>query len=335
MRRREFLQAAGAAGFAAAVGTSNQAAAADKPVANQPAAEKAVTVRQTASDRFVLDFKPATPRPLRVLQFTDTHFGTADILAKVQDKRTFTEMQRLVKLHQPDFIVHTGDFINNDQGPKTSFEAIEVFDSLGVPWTHALGNHDIGARSVPEFRQPMKHASVGEFKVGDATEYAFRFDVVTSGSSDPAYSLFCFDSGAQDPNRRVSRPQLDWFEGQMKHDAKEGIKTPALAMIHIPIVEFNKLQSAQLHKGHFGESVCFDNDTGDTFSAFKKSARVKGVFSGHDHKNDYAGVWEGIELVYGRVSGWHAYGDLRRGGRMIEIDLPTQSFSHRLVYPEA
>jgi hypothetical protein len=179
----------------------------------------------------------------------------------------------------------------------------------------------------------MKNASVGEFKSGDSTEYAFRFDITSGGKTDPDFSLFCFDSGFKDPNRRVSRAQLDWFDAQMRRDAADGLKTSCLAMIHIPVVEFETLRAAGGHKGHFGERVCFDNDTGDTFAAFKKSGRIRGVFSGHDHENDYAGAWQGIELVYGRVGGWSAYGDLRRGGRLIEIDLAAQTYSHQVVAP--
>ena len=339
MRRREFLQWAGAAAASGLTVSHTLADDATNPAAENASPEhapleKALAVTRTDPDRFTLKFTPAAPRPLKILQLTDTHFGNPDLPAQMTDMRSYKEIKQLVERHRPDFIVHTGDFINNDKGPKIRFDAIDVFDGLGVPWTHALGNHDIGARSVPEFRAQMKQAAVGEFQADGQEHYAFRFDIAGAGSSDPAYTIFCFDSGAKDPNRKVSQPQLDWFAGQMRRDAEQGLKTPCLAMIHIPVVEFEKLRAADKHQGNYGEKVCFDNDRGDTFAAFHKSGRVKGVFSGHDHKNDYAGVWEGIELVYGRVGGWTAYGDLPRGGRMIELDLASGGYSHRLVFPK-
>jgi 3',5'-cyclic AMP phosphodiesterase CpdA len=324
MQRREFLQVAGAAGLAVT---------ASKSLADTAPANRAVTIRREKTDRFVLDFSPSEPRPLRILQLTDTHFGNPDVVSKVQDRRSFLEIRRLVEEQKPDFLVHTGDFINNDRGKDTSFEAIEVMDDLGLPWTHVLGNHDIGYRSVEEFRKPMKLASVGECTVAGKTEYAFRFDITQGGKSDPAFSIFCFNSGFAEPNRRVSQGQLEWFESQTQRDATDGLKSSALALIHIPVVEFESLRVADQYQGHFGERVGYDNDTGDTFTAFKKSGRIRGVFSGHDHENDYAGVWQGIELVYGRVGGWSAYGDLRRGGRLIEIDLTEGSYRHAIVAP--
>jgi len=270
MQRRQFLRAATSVGLAASVLRLD---------AGEPL-KSALTIRRNEPDRFAIDFAPAESSSLRILQITDTHFGSQNVGARINDRRSFLEIRCLVEEQRPDFLVHTGDFINNDQGEGVSLEAIEVFDDLGIPWTHALGNHDIGHRSVEELRKPMKHAWVGEFRAGDKNEYAFRFDITSRGGGDPQYTLFCFDSGFKEPNRRVSQHQIDWFVAQMKRDAADGLNTPCLAMIHIPVVEFESLRVADMHKGHFGERVCFDNDTGDTFTALKNSGRVRGVFSG-------------------------------------------------------
>jgi 3',5'-cyclic AMP phosphodiesterase CpdA len=333
MQRREFLKVAGGVGVSLAAGTQAGLGTRGSGTTWAAEAKPALSIERAAEDRFVMQFAPEAARPLRVLQLTDTHFGSPDPGSQAEDRRSFDEIAQMVKLHQPDFVVHTGDFINNDQGPKVSFEAIDVFDSLGVPWTHAVGNHDIGYRQVDEFRKLMKQAHVGEFHHEKEQGYAFRFDVLAPGQSQPGYSIFCFDSGFRDPNRRVSREQLDWFTRQAAQDAEAGVKAPAVAMIHIPVIEFDKVRDAKKHKGIYGERVCFDNDTGDTFAALHAPGRMKAVFSGHDHMNDYCGVWEGIELVYGRVSGWSAYGILKRGGRLIEIDPVAGTYSHKVVFP--
>jgi hypothetical protein len=332
MRRREFLRAAGAASLGASLGPTmcaTQAAESSSP----DAIGTALTVQRTDSDRFELAFSPAEKRPVRILQLTDTHFGNPDANSKRADERSFGEIRRLVQRHRPDLLVHTGDFINNDKGAGISFEAIDFFDDLNVPWTHVLGNHDIGAVSVPDFRGKMKHAAVGEFQSDGQPHYAFRLDLVGAAGGEPKFSLYGFNSGSVQPVKHVGREQIRWFEGQMRRDAEQGIQCPALAMIHIPVVEFEKLRSAQRYAGNFGESICFETDSGEAFAAFRRSCRLKGIFSGHDHRNDFQGIWDGIELVYGRVSGWTAYGELPRGGRLIEIDLDRQSYVHHLVVP--
>ena len=202
MRRREFLQTAGAVGIGVTFGQRMcTAQLAGSTPSN--AIEKALSVRRTDSDRFELAFSPDQKRPVRILQLTDTHFGNPDANSKRADQRSFGEIRRLVERHRPDLLVHTGDFINNDKGAGISFEAIEFFDDLNVPWTHVLGNHDIGAVSVPGFRGKMKHAAVGEFQSGGQEHYAFRFDLVSAPAGEPKFSLYGFNSGFTKPVKHV------------------------------------------------------------------------------------------------------------------------------------
>lgn len=323
MHRRDFLH----------LSTGALAATWAARVAHSAPAKPALAVRQLASDHFELAFQPTPSRPLRILQITDTHFGTANEQNRWRDLQTYRTISSLLFEQRPDFIVHTGDFVNNDQGPSVGWDAVTFMNSLGIPWTHTLGNHDIGAVSVEDYRQKMQNATFGFFDRDGQREYACRLDVVLADRPTPAWTLFCFDSGYAKGSKHVSGGQLQWFGEQLEKDRSRGATAPALAMIHIPVAEFHGLYQQRQFSGLFGENVSFESDTGQTFQAFQQSQRVRGVFSGHDHVNDFHGLWEGIELVYGRVTGWSGYGNLERGGRLIEIDLERQTYSHRLVLP--
>lgn len=323
MHRRDFLELT-AAGCAALCGGKLAQAAPAPP---------ALTVRQEASDRFTLAFKPARPRPLRILQITDTHFGTPTEQNRWRDLQTYRTISALLVEQQPDFIVHTGDFINNDQGPHVVWDALTFMDSLGIPWTHTLGNHDIGAVSVEDYRLRMRRSAFGYSDRDGRRDYCFRLDVTTDDKQRPAWTLFCFDSGFQVKSKHVSGGQLEWFGEQLEADRSQGAAAPALALIHIPVAEFHGMYADRKFSGIFGENVSFESDTGQTFAAFRQSQRIRAVFSGHDHANDFHGRWEGIELAYGRVTGWSGYGDLVRGGRLIELDPTSGSYTHRLVLP--
>lgn len=329
MQRREFLKNTGwgITGLAAA-GLASRVYGADE----KPPQSPELTVRQSASDRFELDFRPRQPRALRILQITDTHFGNPEAEYQRRDERSYEVIRKLVAAEKIDFVAHTGDFVNNDRGHKVTWGAVDFMDSLGVPWTHALGNHDIGAVPVDEFRAKSQVGLFGHFEHEGARHYAFRFDV-TAGGGKPRYSLFVFDSGFKNPLKFVSAPQLDWFQRQVHQDHQQGVDCPAIALIHIPVVEFERLRESGRFSGIYGETVCCETDAGKTFQSFNQSQRVKAIFSGHDHDNDYRGLWEGIELVYGRVSGYSGYGDLARGGRLIELDLDQGTYRHRLVVP--
>lgn len=324
MRRRDFFRIATAT--TASLMMHYPARGAGRPRPN-------LRVEQTADDRFLL-LRSRDQQQLRILQLTDTHFGNPEDPYPERDRQTFRLIRRLVDQQQPDLVIHTGDFVNNDRGHAVRWDAVDFMNDLGVPWTHTLGNHDIGALEIEDYRQRLQNAAFGHVDHNGDREYAFRFDVVTSGQSRPEWTIFCFDSGHAHGQKHVSDHQLAWFGEQIEADRSAEIAAPALAMIHIPVVEFERLRDATTFNGIFGETVCYESDTGQTFAALRRSGRVRAVFSGHDHENDYCGPWRGIELVYGRVTGYSGYGGLDRGARLIELDVQSGSYRHRLVFAD-
>lgn len=83
------------------------------------------------------------------------------------------------------------------------------------------------------------------------------------------------------------------------------------------------------------------------FTAMKEAGDVMGVFVGHDHDNDYAVMWHGILLAYGRYTGGNTvYNHLPNGARVIVlkegqrtfdtwIDLAGGQQVNRSTYPDS
>lgn len=66
---------------------------------------------------------------------------------------------------------------------------------------------------------------------------------------------------------------------------------------------------------------CSADNTG-FFSTAKELNNIDAIFYGHDHNNDYWGMYEGIYMYYGRKSGYGQYGPPKgwqHGVRMIEL----------------
>jgi len=66
---------------------------------------------------------------------------------------------------------------------------------------------------------------------------------------------------------------------------------------------------------------CFSLNTG-LFAAMKDVGNIQSVHCGHDHDNDYYGMYYNITLAYGRKTGYGAYGPppgWLRGARIIDI----------------
>lgn len=57
------------------------------------------------------------------------------------------------------------------------------------------------------------------------------------------------------------------------------------------------------------------------FSALKEHRSVEWVSVGHDHNNDYYGEYDGINLAYGRKTGYGCYGPegMLKGARVFKV----------------
>ena len=77
-------------------------------------------------------------------------------------------------------------------------------------------------------------------------------------------------------------------------------------------------------------SGCQALNTG-LFSEFKQMGTVKWVSAGGDHSTDFWGTYNGINLSYGRKTGFGSYGPkfAKRGARVFEIDVdPNRGDMH-------
>ncbi len=294
-------------------------------------------VVRTATDRFELVL-PKQPR-LRILQIADTHFGTPNPINRLKDKSSYTLIKELVATHKPDYVFHTGDFINNDN-ENVEWGAIPFMDDLGVPWSVSFGNHDHpngkkGQKSLEEYYATLNNSVVGyaERSAG-ARDYCYRVDFRVEGQK-PFSSVFAFNTGNPASGMKVNDTQTQWFLNHMDADKSANVQTPVLVMQHIPTIEYKDVFDQKLAVGRQGETVCFEIDKGEIFNQYVNSGRVRAIFCGHDHVNDYIGELKKVKLVYGRCSGYSGYGDWERGARLIEVDTATGRGTSRVVLGKA
>lgn len=73
--------------------------------------------------------------------------------------------------------------------------------------------------------------------------------------------------------------------------------------------------------GQRGEDICCWSVNTGLFAALKEQRTVEWVSAGHDHNNDYYGKYQGINLAYGRKTGFGSYGpaNITNGARVFEV----------------
>ncbi|KAG9942889.1 Metallo-dependent phosphatase, partial [Aureobasidium melanogenum] len=151
----------------------------------------------------------------------------------------------------------------------------------------------------------------------------------------------------------VSQSVVDWFiETRSALEKKHGHVVPSVAFVHIPVNAMAAFQATGVNANR--EPGINDDDplaqqgsasgqgevSGTTFSysgqdvpfmqALLDTKGLKAVFSGHDHGDDWCFRWDsklkgmnltgnGLDLCFGRHSGYGGYGSWIRGSRQVVL----------------
>ena len=255
------------------------------------------------------------PDQVRILQLTDLHFFRKE--GEVQDRlnrQTVSDMQRLVELAKPDVVMVTGDVWSENPGGKGDGwlrYAIARIEELGLPWAFTWGNHD-QVSDLAAAHGALTDAPHSRYR-GGASDGNYVIDLENSNGVR-MWQCVCLNSHRDG----LQAAQRQWFEEAAKADPDP---VPRFAFFHIPLRQYQDAWTNGTGRGMKGEDVCLEKEDGTTLSVLK-SLGVRACFCGHDHCNDYSGVVDGVELVYGRVSRPDAGGkdNFKNGGKLITLD---------------
>jgi len=276
----------------------------------------------TAADKlpYVASLRVRKPRAIRMLQLTDIHFfsGKDPNLYEKGNAKTTEDLKTLVKETEPDFVIFTGD-LWRDHPPEQLDEfaqyAIGQCAALGVPWAYVWGNHDaVGDRAAIEAK--LANAPNSLYRgAGTNGNYVLNLE---DRHGKVVWQILCLNS----ETTGLLAPQQAWLKS-LPESINGGEKTvpPRIAAFHIPLRQYDTVWSNGTARGIKCENVCFEQEDGSSLPVLK-SVGVKACICGHDHVNDYSGVIDGVDLIYGRSTGWGSYGGLqvRKGGKLFTLD---------------
>lgn len=264
----------------------------------------------------------------KIVQFTDLHWshtspGCAGTVATIQ---------AVLKAETPGLALLTGDVVT-DAPAKDAWQTLAaLFEEAKVPFAVTMGNHDAEASvSKAEIYNLLANYSyfVGERGPENIKGYGNYVVPVYDSKGQGVVSalLYCLDSNDYPKVSKyghydwINYDQIAWYRGQsQEYTRKNGGKPlPALSFFHIPIQEYSRVADKITTVGNKKEGVASPEINSGMFASMIDMQDVMGVFVGHDHNNDYIGIEQDIALAFGRVTGTDAYGQLERGGRVIEL----------------
>ncbi|KAF9244760.1 hypothetical protein DTO013E5_8872 [Penicillium roqueforti] len=206
-----------------------------------------------------------------------------------------------------------------------------------------------------KYTNSLTQSMISGDKAGITDYYLPVFSHGQTNTSTPTLLLWFFDSkgghyyqkqGETGP--AVKRPSwihesvIEWFtKTNSELNKKYGKAIPSLAFYHIPAHAMLEHQQTKGVNPHLNPGVnlervnpqgtgewTYDGQDVKFMDALLHTEGLIAGFSGHDHQNDWCFKWNGslvdhdltgngINMCYGRHTGYGGYGNLARGGRQI------------------
>jgi len=271
------------------------------------------------------------PSRFTVMQFTDVHLNQERKEVPNAYERTISEWKQLVDRYKPDMIAVTGDLWHenyNGRGDQFMQDAVKHVSGLGLPWSFSWGNHD--KLTDIAMGHDFLHDAKGSLYRGGPNNGNYTIDVL-GPDGKPVWELICMNTS----RNGLVGPSHDWLAQLSKERA--GAKRPnAFGLFHIPLKQYSDVMKLDPTSGIQLEPVSSGDEDGSALGLLKSLGNVRACFCGHDHKSDYSGNLDGIELVYGRSSGWAAYGwvEVRKGAKLITTNCETGNYAWETVFPD-
>ena len=285
----------------------------------------------TDDEPFEIDMQSDT---LKILQLTDLHLTYG---IDYNDRQTLKGIETLVSADEYDLIVITGDMAMSVSAPSLFGKLVKFMESLETPWTFVFGNHETDYDDYTAFLSQITDCEYLYFKVGPemVDGGVGNFRIVFNKDDVEFYTLYLMDSHTERAIYTDEEGEYDYIKESQVSWARTHLETDTTDSVfyfHIPLREF---MNPEDYVGTFDEDKVYAQgvNTG-LFDLLVEMNKTKGVFVGHDHLNNFEFTMDGILLAYGQISGYNAYGDLPRGGRVVEVDSSGEMTSYIVLESE-
>ena len=281
----------------------------------------------------------------RIAQFTDMHWNGHDT-----DTASMIENIRyVVRTQHPDLIVLTGDNVTGCGTQEENIREVQhlyrILDETGIPYAAVSGNHDAEASEGcnADLVEKWINGCAKNIINYPTTSKCFghgnmALPVYGENSDSAAALLYFIDSNDYPADPRMKKlsyydwihyDQIEWYrkESARYTSLNGGEPLPALAFFHICLPEYAYVANDPEHFGALSEAICPANLNTGFFAAASMNGDIMGYFVGHDHGNDFCGIYNGVALCYGRQSGaqgWDRNAPI--GARIIELAEGERSF---------
>jgi hypothetical protein len=264
----------------------------------------------------------------KILVATDLHCDNQN----ANDLLTFSNLSKIVGNYRPDLLIVLGDLIT-DYRPDGLPWVADHIAALKVPWAFARGNHD-NPDTPNNFGSCHAYLTKSAYSLhaGTVRYPHYRIGICNKGDSVPIWNLFIIDDAW--PTMGFQQAQIDWFNGEAARIGSN--PPPAFAFFHIPLPQHLDVWNNGPLWGVKLDGVDYHAGARAAFTAFVNSRMIRGIWCGHDHRNNYFGLLSNIIVAFAQSSGISGYGtaEIKKGATLITVNAAAKTFSTKSVYAD-
>jgi hypothetical protein len=278
----------------------------------------------------------------KILMISDQHYTVEP------DVHGIELTEKLIAIEKPDVVVAAGDCLTGDRNftaadvEKAIANVAAAMEKMQVPWAITFGNHDqehfpkthLGKDQVLKLYESYPQNINAGWVRGIHGAGNKNILIWNAAASKPVFNLWLVDSGDETRSREdrydwIHTDQVHWYyETSKQLENQCGGKIPGLMLFHIPLPEFHDMIESKKIIGERHERESPSTINGGLFAAVLDRGDVKGIFCGHEHVNNYVGLWRGVALGFDGVVGHRGYpkappdsasNNRARGGRVFLI----------------
>jgi len=217
-----------------------------------------------------------TEQEEKLLKFglvTDTHYADREPGGTRFYRQSDGKLQEAVELmnqEKVDFMIHLGDFKDQDPEPveaKTieyTRHLEEVFSQFAGPRYHVIGNHDVDSISKQQFQEIVENTNIDQTKTYYSFDHGNFHFVVLDANFRP--DGIAYDKGNfKWDEALINEAQLTWLQQDLNNTKK-----PTIVFCH-------QLLDAEVSSAHVVKNAT------EVQQVLKDSGKVLAVFQGHIH----------------------------------------------------
>ena len=245
-----------------------------------------------------------------ILWGTDFHLRRGPFNGR---NKVYALLEKAFEETNPDLTIITGDLLFSLSGAQMLKEFALFMEEHQRYWAYAFGNHDGQYQhdrvTLGDMLSKYPHAlfSRGEEWVLGESDYT----IALTHQGEVVQALMMLDShdsriyeGGKGPDY-IYPSQIAWYEW-----VTQGLgEVPLYAFFHIPLPEYALLWESGQATGVMNDRfVNAPWENSGLFQTMVEGGTTVATFCGHDHLNDFNGIWEGIALHTGRSASYGSYG---------------------------